>query len=55
MSRVLCWVGLHRWRVLRTEDDRPYRNCRRCGEDDTRGEGFSQGDVGFGAVASPGP
>lgn len=55
MGRLLCRVGSHRWRTLRTEDDKPYRNCRRCDEDDTRGEGSNEGDVGFGAHAAPGP
>jgi hypothetical protein len=55
MTRIWCWVGVHRWQVVRTEDGRPYRRCRRCGKDDTRGDGFNEGAVGFGAVASPGP
>lgn len=33
MRKALCWLGMHRWRTLRTEDDTPYRNCRRCLKD----------------------
>jgi len=29
---LLCYLGLHRWQRKRSDDGKPYKECRRCGK-----------------------
>jgi hypothetical protein len=36
-TALLCRLGLHSWRKVRSEQRQMYRTCRRCGKGDDPG------------------